>query len=105
MQVVKGPQREELERSFSAYIRHLVLMRAQPSASLTWLDHDPAAAERSLQLLSSLKEKEARDEFGIGAIRDAISDQLFPGVSTIQTRLRYFLFARVPGRRNVGSHT
>ena len=65
---------------------------AQPTASLTWLDHDAIAADRSMRLLASLQEKEARDEFGIGAIRDAISDQLFPGVSTIQTRLRYFFF-------------
>jgi len=29
---------------------------------------------------------------GIGGIRDSIADQLFPGTSTIQTRLRYMLF-------------
>lgn len=37
-------------------------------------------------------EKEARDELGLGSVRDAISDLLFPGTSTIQTRLRYMLF-------------
>jgi len=36
-------------------------------------------------------EKESRDELGIGSIRDAIADILFPGTSTIQTRLRYML--------------
>jgi hypothetical protein len=61
-------------------------------ASLSWLDHDAAAAERSMRLMALFEEKEARDELGVGAIRDAISDQLFPGTSTIQTRLRYFLF-------------
>ena len=62
------------------------------SSSLTWLDHDAAAADRSLRLLSFFKQPESRDELGIGGIRDAISDQLFPGTSTIQTRLRYMLF-------------
>lgn len=59
--------------------------------SLTWLDHDAHARERSLRILALFKEKESRDELGIGGIRDAISDQLFPGTSTIQTRLRYML--------------
>lgn len=45
-----------------------------------------------MRLLSSFNEKEARDELGIGSIRDSIADQLFPGTSTIQTRLRYMFF-------------
>lgn len=60
-------------------------------SSLTWLDHDNAARERSHRLLQMFKESETRDELGIGAIRDSISDQLFPGTSVIQTRLRYML--------------
>ncbi|HJZ58585.1 MAG TPA: DUF6361 family protein, partial [Gemmataceae bacterium] len=31
------------------------------------------------------------DELGIGAIRDSFSDTLFPGISTIPTRVKYFL--------------
>lgn len=60
-------------------------------SSLTWLDHDTAARERSLRILALFREKESRDEMGIGGIRDAIADRLFPGTSTIQTRLRYML--------------
>lgn len=59
---------------------------------LSWLDHDRDAAERSMRMLSFFKEREARDELGIGGVRDAIADQLFPGTSTIQTRLRYVFF-------------
>jgi hypothetical protein len=61
-------------------------------ASLTWVDHDPAARERSLRILALFQEKESRDELGLGGIRDSFADQLFPGTSTIQTRLRYILF-------------
>ncbi len=61
-------------------------------SSLTWLDHDAQARERSLRILALFQEKESRDELGLGSIRDAFSDQLFPGTSTIQTRLRYMLF-------------
>lgn len=61
-------------------------------ASLTWLDHDPAARERSLRLLALFQERDSRDELGLGAIRNSFADQLFPGTSTIQTRLRYMFF-------------
>ncbi|HQP35760.1 MAG TPA: DUF6361 family protein, partial [Polyangiaceae bacterium] len=43
------------------------------------------------QALALFKETETRDELGLGAIRDALADIMFPGTSTVQTRLRYFL--------------
>jgi len=61
-------------------------------SSLTWIDHDPAAREGAIRILSLFQERESRDELGLGAIRDAFADALFPGTSTIQTRLRYMLF-------------
>jgi len=61
-------------------------------SSLTWIDHDPTARERALRILSLFQEKESRDELGLGAVRDSFADALFPGTSTIQTRLRYMLF-------------
>ena len=36
--------------------------------------------------------RETRDELGLGAIRDAFAEALFPGISTFQRRARYFLF-------------
>lgn len=59
---------------------------------LTWIDHDSKARERTLRILSLFQEKESRDELGLGSVRDSFADQLFPGTSTIQTRLRYMLF-------------
>lgn len=44
------------------------------------------------RILALFEERETRDELGLGAIRDSLSDQFFPGTSTIQTRLRYFFF-------------
>lgn len=44
------------------------------------------------QAIALFREQESRDELGLGRIRDALADALFPGTSTIQTRLRYFLF-------------
>lgn len=44
------------------------------------------------QAVALFEEKGTRDELGIGSIRDAFSDFLFPGTSVVQTRLRYVLF-------------
>ncbi|WP_027062835.1 DUF6361 family protein [Mesorhizobium loti] len=56
-----------------------------------WVDFDRREAEATQVLLRQLSTPEARDELGIGAIRDAFSDLMFPGTSTVQTRLRYFV--------------
>ena len=63
-----------------------------PASSLGWLDFDAAASERVATLLRSLDEPSTLDVLGLGSIRDAFSDMLTPGTSTVQTRLRYFIF-------------
>ena len=63
-----------------------------PASSLGWLDLDTAASERVNTLLRSLEEPSTLDVLGLGSIRDAFSDMLTPGTSTVQTRLRYFIF-------------
>ena len=63
-----------------------------PASSLGWLDLDAAASERVGTLLRSLEEPGTLDELGLGSVRDAFSAMLSPGTSTIQTRLRYFIF-------------
>jgi len=62
------------------------------ASMLGWIDHDAKAREHTRNLLAMFIEEESRDELGIGAIRDSISDALFPGTSTLQTRLKYMLF-------------
>lgn len=62
------------------------------TSAFAWLDHDEQASERLREVLRAFEEKSTLDNLGLGLIRDAFSDQLFPGTSTIQTRARYFLF-------------
>ncbi|MEZ5281755.1 MAG: DUF6361 family protein [Acidimicrobiales bacterium] len=64
----------------------------RPQSSLGWLDFDAAASERVGTLLRALDEPGTLDPIGLGPVRDALSQILAPGVSTIQTRLRYFVF-------------
>jgi hypothetical protein len=61
-------------------------------SSLAWIDFDEAERQRAQRIMALFQEHESRDELGLGAIRDSIADHLFPGTSTIQTRLRYMLF-------------
>lgn len=62
------------------------------ASSLTWLDFSEYDRRRALDVIDLFRERDTRDELGIGTVRDAISDTLFPGTSTLQTRARYFLF-------------
>lgn len=59
---------------------------------LAWIDFDPEERRRAQTLIDLFKQPEARDELGLGTIRDGLADLLFPGTSTIQTRIRYMLF-------------
>lgn len=59
---------------------------------VAWLDSTPEEQKAARELVALFSEKESRDELGIGPIRDAFSDLLFPGTSVLQTRARYYLF-------------
>jgi len=62
------------------------------ASSFGWLDTDHAQRRRMLEVVDLFKEQGTVDELGIGSIRDTFSDALFPGTSTLLTRLRYVLF-------------
>lgn len=59
------------------------------------------------ELIKLLSDSDTLDDLGVGQIRDAFGDLLFPGISTIQTRARYLLFVpwtyRHAARRHAGA--
>ncbi len=59
---------------------------------INWLDHSEEDQRRVREMLQLFSDKDTVDDLGIGTIRDAISNALFPGTSVIQTRARYLLF-------------
>ena len=61
-------------------------------STLSWLDSSESERRSVMALVAALNEPGAIDELGIGTVRDTFADRLFPGVNTIQTRARYFLF-------------
>ncbi len=61
------------------------------TALLAWLDTSAEEQRRVRELVALYTQPESRDELGIGQVRDAFSDTLFPGTSVLQTRARYYL--------------
>jgi hypothetical protein len=61
-------------------------------AQLTWIDLTATDRARVRQVLDLFNEQGTVDELGLGSLRDALSNALFPGTSVLLTRLRYFLF-------------
>jgi len=73
---------------------------------ISWVDYSATERQRMRQAVALFKESDTRDELGLGGIRDAIADVLFPGTSTIQTRLAYvlmvpWLYRQLEGERAV----
>ena len=55
-----------------------------------WIDFSPEERSRTLTVLRALSAPGSVDELGIGIVRDAVADALFPGTSTLLTKARYF---------------
>ena len=63
----------------------------EPYAALGWVDFSNNSRQKLLQVLSALNGSGTIDELGIGAIRNAFSNTLFPGTSVLMTRAKYYL--------------
>jgi len=59
---------------------------------IAWVDYDDNQRQRMNELVKMFKETDARDELGLGVIRDSLADLYFPGTMTLQTRIKYMLF-------------
>lgn len=58
---------------------------------LGWIDFSYAHKKKVMTVMDMFKDQGVIDELGLGTIRDSLSDLMFPGTSTIQTRAKYFL--------------
>ena len=61
------------------------------TSAIGWVDFSSEHREKVKSVIDLLSTPGVIDELGIGVIRDSFSDSLFPGISTIQTRAKYFL--------------
>jgi len=58
---------------------------------LGWVDYSREERNKIVSILKLLGTQEAVDELGIGTIRNYFSNILFPGITTQQTRAKYFV--------------
>lgn len=61
-------------------------------SSFFWIDHSEKQRRQGMDGIDLFREKDTQDELVIATMRDAISDTLFPGTGSLQTRARYFFF-------------
>ena len=75
------------------------------ASRFAWLDHSESDRRKAFDVVDLFREQDTRDELGIGTVRDALADSLFPGISTIQTRAKYLLFIPWTYKALEGSRT
>jgi hypothetical protein len=61
------------------------------TSTFSWLDLHDEEAQRVREALAAFDDQGMIDPLGFGMVRDAFGEILFPGVSTVQTRARYFV--------------
>lgn len=61
-------------------------------STFSWLDYSEQQRRRTLEIIAALNQQVTRDELGLGGVRDAFAALLFPGIGTVQSRARYYLF-------------
>ena len=57
-----------------------------------WIDFAEQDRRKMADMIRLFRERDTRDELGLGSVRDALANLLFPGTSTVQTRAKYMLF-------------
>lgn len=61
-------------------------------SGIGWIDLSEADLQQARQVLASADGEDTVDQLGLGALRDGLSDRLFPATSTIMTEVRYYVF-------------
>jgi len=60
------------------------------TSSIGWIDFSSKDKDRVKRFMDMMGSEGVMDELGIGLVRDARSNELFPGFSTLYTRAKYF---------------
>ena len=61
-------------------------------SSISWIDFSEQDRRKMMEVVALFKQRDTRDELGLGSIRDTFANLFFPGTTTLQTRARYILF-------------
>jgi hypothetical protein len=69
-------------RQYSNKLSKKNTARVDPPSSFTWLDYSEKERRKMLDAIRLFKDQDTRDELGVGTVRDAFADLLFPGTGT-----------------------
>lgn len=61
-----------------------------PSPEFGWIDFSDTDRQKVMKVIELLQPDGTVDELGVGIIRNALSETMFPGITTIMTRAKYF---------------
>ena len=61
-------------------------------SAIEWVVFHPEQVQEARKIMKDLKGDSTIDAMGFGAFFEPISDQFFPGTSTLHTWLRYHVF-------------
>ena len=67
-----------------------MLFGAAMASSIIWLDFSDDQQRKVNEALRNFEPKDTVDDLGLGSVRDAISNALFPGTSILQTRAQNY---------------
>ena len=58
----------------------------------SWVDFSEKEKNKMYEIIETINDPDTRDELGISPIRDYFANLMFPGTSTLHTRIKYMLF-------------
>jgi len=61
-----------------------------PTSNIGWIFLSKEDEGKTMKVLEMLQATGTVDELGVGVVRNALSDAMFPGITTIMTRAKYF---------------
>ena len=75
----------------AAALLDCVYWEGKMKMKIGWVDFSNSERNKVVSILRLLESQTALDELGVGTVRDAFSNLLFPGISTLETRAKYFV--------------
>lgn len=75
----------------AAALLDCVYWEGKMKMKIGWVGFSNSERNKVVSILRLLESQTALDELGVGTVRDAFSNLLFPGISTLETRAKYFV--------------
>ena len=72
--------------------KHIIRGGNEMQSVFSWVDFSEKEKNKMYEIIEAISDPDTRDELGISPIRDYFANLMFPGTSTLHTRIKYMLF-------------